>query len=419
MKLTKTENQLLNLDQKIVDLTRNIKLLSSLSWPVEVQANFLENWRQKTPKLPHIEYPKIDSKPAIDALLTLRKKIDRSHPVGRYLHQTVSSYILASKLLASIGTKELTEYSIQLYGKPGNLLPGSHTHNIDAAKHFINIASDYAKAYRFEENNYCVSSESFKQQLSETIKKFFIHHSVSVEIDDNLAAKATAGASRIKLRGGTCYSPYEYSQLLEHEVFVHTLTALNGQEQPHFKTFGLGSPRTTASQEGLATFAELVTGTIDINRMERIALRIIGIDKALNGADFIEVFKFFLESGQNELESFNSTMRIFRGVPVTGGSAFTKDTVYLHGLMSVHTFFRWALIHQRLDLCRYLFAGRMTIGDVVRLAPCFETKLLAAPLYLPPWLTRTNGLAGYLSFSVFANKIHINELNANYFDESH
>lgn len=103
---------------------------------------------------------------------------------------------------------------------------------------------------------------------------------------------------------------------------------------------------------------------------------------------------------------------------MTGGSAFTKDTVYLHGLMSVHTFFRWALVHNRLALCRFLFAGRMTVGDVVKLEPYFQSGLLAEPRYLPPWMTRTNGLAAYLSFSVFTNKIHIHELHDAFYNKS-
>ena len=37
---------------------------------------------------------------------------------------------------------------------------------------------------------------------------------------------------------------------------------------------GLGAPRTTRTQEGLATFAEIITGAIDISRLRRIALRV-------------------------------------------------------------------------------------------------------------------------------------------------
>src|SRR5690606_25950405 len=145
------------------------------------------------------------------------------------------------------------------------------------------------------------------------------------------------------LRAGASFTDYDRHQLLEHEAFVHSLTALNGREQPVLGSLALASPRTTATQEGLATFAEQITGSIDIERMKRVSLRIEAVAMALDGADFLEVFAYFLEAGQNEVESFSSAQRVFRGVPLTGGAAFTKDTVYLRGLIGVHTFFRWAL----------------------------------------------------------------------------
>jgi uncharacterized protein (TIGR02421 family) len=167
----------------------------------------------------------------------------------------------------------------------------------------------------------------------------------------------------------------------------------------------------TATQEGLATFAELITGAIDIERMKRISLRILAIDMAMRGADFIEVFRFFLAAGQPEPDSFASAQRVFRGVPVTGGAAFTKDTVYLHGLLSVHTFFRWCLRHKRLRLTRLLFAGKMTLQDVFALEPLFDEGVLAPPLYVPPWIQRANGLAGMLAFSLFANRIRLDQVD--------
>ena len=121
-------------------------------------------------------------------------------------------------------------------------------------------------------------------------------------------------------------------------------------------------------------------------------MRIIAIDMALKGADFIDVFRYFLENDQTEADSFSSASRIFRGAPVTGGAAFTKDTVYLHGLLSVHTFFRWSLKNQRLKLCRSLFAGKMALHDVIALEPWFDSGWIIQPTYLPHWVQRANGL---------------------------
>jgi hypothetical protein len=98
---------------------------------------------------------------------------------------------------------------------------------------------------------------------------------------------------------------------------------------------------------------------------------------------------------------------VFRGVPVTGGSAFAKDNVYLSGLLAVHTFFRWAFRVQRMDLLRYLFAGKLALADVLSLEPYFLDGTLAPPRWLPPWMQQAHGLAGKLAFSVFINGIRM------------
>jgi len=233
---------------------------------------------------------------------------------------------------------------------------------------------------------------------------------VAVELDAELIAKAAAGAYRIRLRDGAAFNDYDRGQLLHHEALVHSLTALNGREQPVLSSLAMSSPRITATQEGLAVLAELITGNIDIERMKRVSLRTEAIAMALEGADFIEVFHWFQAAGQDPGESFASAQRVFRGVPLQGGSAFAKDTVYLRGLVEVHTFFRQALREGRLRQCRRLFAGKMTLGDAMRLDPLFDAGVLVPPRWLPDWVARANGLAGQLAFSLFANRIRLDRL---------
>ena len=145
-----------------------------------------------------------------------------------------------------------------------------------------------------------ISATALQLQLQATLDDFFDERVIEVELDPDLIAKAAAGATRIRLRHGAAFSDYDRHQLLQHEAFVHSLTALNGREQPHLQSLALSSPRTTATQEGLATFAEQITGSIDIERMKRISLRIEAVAMALDGADFIEVFRFFLDAGQTD-----------------------------------------------------------------------------------------------------------------------
>lgn len=402
------------LDRRLVQAAKSVKLLSAVSWPAQVQSQFLDQWRNGVVRLPNIEYTKFNFDAVRDEIEAVQKATVslREHPVADYLWRTAESQLVATRLLDALGTSAVTEHSIRLFGKPGDELPGTELHNIDAARHFILLADELSHELASQETDHSLSAEMLRDDLQRSIDAFFVHHKIKVEIDPRLMAKAAAGPTRIRLRSATAFSEYDRHQLLEHEAFVHSLTALNGREQPNLASFGINSPRTVATQEGLATFAELITGTIDIGRMKRISLRIIAINMALKGADFIDVFKYLLETGQSETDCFTSTQRVFRGVPLTGGHAFTKDTVYLHGLLSVHTFFRWALKNSRLKLIRYLFAGKMTLHDVIALEDYFNSGWLSPPLYIPPWVSKANGLAGMLAFSLFANRIRLDHVTA-------
>ncbi|HEX6834268.1 MAG TPA: flavohemoglobin expression-modulating QEGLA motif protein [Rudaea sp.] len=399
------------LDRRLVAAVKGIKLLGAVSWPAALQAQFIADWHAGRARLPEVVYAKPGYAPVRAELGAIRAACDAGHPIGDYVSRTAQSWCVATELLDAVGTPQITEHSVRLFGRPGDTLPGGSVSNLDAARHFIALANELDREIIESEADYCIPAELLRDELQKQISAFFSHHKVSVEIDPDLIAKAAAGPTRIRLRSSTCFSEYDKHQLLEHEAFVHSLTALNGREQPNLKSLALNSPRITATQEGLATFAELMSGSIDIERMKRISLRILAIDLALQGADFIEVFRFFLGAGQSDTDSFTSAMRVFRGAPTGGGSAFTKDTVYLHGLLSVHTFFRWALKQQKLSLCRNLFAGKMTLHDVIALEPYYASGYIAPPLYIPPWVRRANGLAGTLAFSLFANRIRLDRVD--------
>ncbi len=398
-------------DSRLVEAAKGLHVLAHLAWPSSVQSEFLANFSAGRPALPEVHYANLDLSDTLRELAQIAGDAARvDSPIARYLERTARSYLAIGRLMNCAGSREAGNISIEIYGRPGDPLPGSTTNNLDAALYFVEISREYERATSGEAVDYCLTGSMVADAMAERIGSVIPENIVEVKVDSRLVAKAAAGATRVRLREGTHFTKFDVEQLLQHEVFVHSLTALNGRAQGQLTSLSLGAPRTTATQEGLATFAELVTGAIDIQRMERIALRIIGIDAALSGADFIEVFQLFREAGQPDVESFNSTMRIFRGVPVDGGDAFTKDGVYLQGLLEVHTFFRWALQNGRLELGRYLLGGRMSLGDVFALEPFFRAGELAGPRYLPPWMTQTNNLTAHLAFSVFANHIAIDDV---------
>jgi uncharacterized protein (TIGR02421 family) len=400
------------LDQRLLAAVRGIRILSTVAWPASLEDRMIAAYARGQYTLPQVQYavPNLSTERA--ELAAIEREAGYDDPLGEYLSRTAESWRIAAEMLEAVGTDQVTAPSIVLYGRPGDLISGSDRSNLDAARYFVELADELGSDLIADDVLVAISAEDLRADLSKTLDEFFGAPLISVEVDPELTAKAAAGATRIRLRGGTRFTDYDRHQLLAHEALVHSLTALNGRAQPLLASFGRTSPRVTATQEGLAVFAELMSGAIDISRLKRISLRILAIDMALSGADFVEVYRFFCECGQNPADSFHSAQRVFRGVPLTGGAAFAKDNVYLSGLLTVHTFFRWALKQRRMDMLRHLFAGKLALHDVISLQPYFESGVIAAPRWLPPWMQHAHGLAGKLAFSLFVNRIHMGKVQA-------
>lgn len=398
------------LDARLVEGAKSIKILSSLAWPANLGEKFLADWNSGNPKLPEVTYRGLDLKKAKDALRAVIDSSNDEHPVASYISKTAESYVVAAMMLEGMGTAAFTELSVQLYGAPAQPIGPSGITVLEAAEHFISATDAFAKTTAVREEEYCVLPSAVAAELQNKISAFFTDHPVEVVVDASLASKAAAGARKIRIRGGTCFSWMDIPQLLHHEAFVHTLTMLNGREQRYLKSMGLGSPRTTRAQEGLALFAELVTGSIDLSRLRRIALRVKAVHLAMEGADFIDLFRFFLQSGQNELESFHSSMRIFRGGDVRGRIVCTKDVVYLEGLVFLETFLLKSIQAGKTNYIPALFSGRLALGDVITLEPFYENGFVSPPLYQPEWARNCNCLTAFLLYSSFTNQISLDKV---------
>ena len=399
------------LDSALCALAPTVKVLSRLSWPESVITEFLHSWRRGEPFVPKVGYF-TNGLPlgAKQELERIRDAADPDDPIEGYLRDTAGSYAKAVELISSAGTPAFLELSRELYGDPFDRLPGTHLTHFEAAQQLLDITAPWAAACNGEEQLHCMTAEHVRSEIQARVDPFFTEHPITVVIDRRLTSKAAAAARRIRLRGRASYTEADIDQLLEHEAFVHSATALNGKLQP-IQAFGLASPRTTATQEGLATIAELITGSMDLSRLRRLALRIIAVKHVVEGADFVEVFRYFLRAGQSEDESARSAARVFRGGDPRGRIAFTKDVVYLHGLIGVHTFLRRAIFDSRIELIPRLFAGRLTLGDVLKLDSAFEEGDLLPGRYVTHWAADARRLAAHLSFSLILNRIKLESVD--------
>jgi uncharacterized protein (TIGR02421 family) len=404
-------------DRALAAIGKRIKVLKAIDWPAEMEEHFLAGWRAGRPQLPAPPTrarPPGEEAPALQALM---RRLDRGHPIGHWLYKSAWSYLVAVRMLEGVGTPEFTRCSALLYGRPDLRYRSQPVSNADSAQEMLATTDQLIDHRLLEPIAFDIPAEEFARRLRERIAPLFDRDRVEVVLDPTLASKATASSKRINLRASALFSERDLEQLAQHEAFVHTLTSINGRHQPHFKVLGLGTPRTTRTQEGLATFSEIFTGAIDISRLRRVALRVVMVKRALEGADFIEVFRGFLDAGQSEVESYRSAARVFRGGDVRGRVCFTKDGAYLEGVMLVHVLIRKLLQEGRADLLPMLFVGRVNMADVFTLAPFLESGVIARARYLPPWARDPQRVLATMAFSAAAQRLRLDTFDLNRFVE--
>jgi uncharacterized protein (TIGR02421 family) len=164
--------------------------------------------------------------------------------------------------------------------------------------------------------------------------------------------------------------------LLQHEIGVHMLTAVNGNRQP-LGIFGSGLANYEGIQEGLGVFAEFLVGGLTDARLRLLAARVLVVEAMLAGAGFVDCFR--LLSDQHAFmprSAFNIVARIFR----SGG--LTKDAIYLRGLQQV-----FAFVARGDDLAPFWF-GKIAEHHVTVVDELLQRGLLRAPLATPEFLSR-------------------------------
>jgi uncharacterized protein (TIGR02421 family) len=235
-------------------------------------------------------------------------------------------------------------------------------------------------------------------------------------LSDGIVSDAAAGSDVIKIKGGAKFSKKDIDIFEVHEGYVHVATTLNGKAQKVAKFLSKGSPRVSTTQEGLAILMEILTFSTYPLRARAINDRIIGIDKAEEGADFLEVYDFYLTEGYSEQESFRNSMRVFRGGVITGGAPFTKDISYCRGFVENYNFIRTAIRRGRPEIVPFLFAGKLSVDDIPLLYQKSLEGIVDAPTLLPTQFEDMNGLAVWMSFSNFLNTVDMGAVSK-YYDE--
>src|SRR6185503_8461598 len=120
--------------------------------------------------------------------------------------QTARSYMTAAAMLENVGTTAFTALSVEIYGKPGDRLGSGNLTNVDAADHFLKVSDEFASTVYVTAEDYKYTPQFVTSHLDEVVRPVFGEHTPQFVIDPDLASKAAAGASRVRIRGNTLFS---------------------------------------------------------------------------------------------------------------------------------------------------------------------------------------------------------------------
>lgn len=394
----------------LLEAEDRLPVLRSLSWDRAVGDSFL-----KSGGLPKPTYPVIDPAPSRERTAKARTLIAGSTPVHHWLRRFADITDETAALLSSIGTRAFHAHSVALYGAPSSPIADGRRTALELAQRLDALLADLEGGMKLEPPE-TLSADEIKARLDLRLPAHFGADAPRVDVTMNVSGKAAAGRDTIKLRKDAHFSDLDVTQLLQHEAFVHIATGKNGAAQANFPILAESYPGNARTQEGLAVFAEFISGALDPHRFRRLADRVIAIDMAASGADFVEVFNFFRERGPADapFEAFENARRVFRGGVLTGGAPFTKDSIYLGGLLEVHNFLRAAVRTGDAGFIRLLFVGKIDLADLDAMKMLRAEGLIDTPRYLPPWATDLRYLLSYLAYSTFLNEISLKDVVAKY-----
>jgi uncharacterized protein (TIGR02421 family) len=391
--------------QRLHRVAKPMRVLSALQWPASARDEFLASGGDA---MPTVEYPPFDCDPIVDEVRNLRRSIFPGALVDDWLESVASALEHTARMLAARGSEAFLTYNRELYGTPHTPLRYDPHTPYELATRVNDVLAGLDRAGLALTVDRRHSAQEVAEILTAgVVAHFGPHDAPKIEIADELSANALATATKIKVRAAARFTDRDAAQLLNHEAFIHVLTAVNGRYQEQLPILAIGHPGTTRTQEGLAVFSEFVSGTLELDRFRRLADRVVAVQMVIDGADFIELFRWFSDRSPSPEQAFESTRRIFRGGPITGGAPFTKDCVYLSGFLSVSTFIRAAFVQDRLDCIGTLLAGKLDLFDIPALVELRRLGLCRSAVHRPPWVNDPGWALTWLTYSTFVAAIDL------------
>lgn len=423
--LTTYQQTIRDLSERIVQAQRPIRLLDAIKWDPSIKEDFFKNNFKKLPAIDRSYYerlplafdPATKNDEFYEIELAIRRHLGQFSPVGNIMQRICREYREVVRMINARGESEFSKISQELYGSSEDVFYAGAPSLNDLAQATSHTLANMEN-YRIQEiDDKIYTSADVVAILQERMSSYFhtADIKVHVKLSDGIIADAAAGADTIRIRCGGMYSAREIRIFEVHEGWVHMGTTLNGAEQPICTFLSKGPPSSTITQEGLAIILEVFTFASYPRRVKKLTDRITAVNMIEKGANFFEVFRFFLTQGYSEDDSYGNTTRVFRGSIPTGGP-FTKDLTYSKGFILIYNFLRLAIRRGLLSRIPLLFLGKTTLEDLRTFSDLIEEEVVIPPKFIPPQFKDLSALTAWMTYSNFLNRFNLERVENDYKD---
>ena len=420
---TSYKEKVRQLSLRLVEAQRPIRIRDAVKWDDQTESRVIASGFKHMPEigpdyykterpLPYAPEEKIGEFEAIKR--DVEREIGPEDDIAKILVRNCGEYQDVVRMLLARGTADFYEYSRKLYGSPKDHFVGDNTTIRELGMMLYDILTGIPEDGLGAVYPRVLAAEQVVDRLNDRFTRYFSDNAVHVKLDDGILSDAAAGADYVKINCGVMFSEREVDLLEVHEGWVHVGSSLNGARQRVGSWLAKGPPCTTSIQEGLAALVELITFTTTPSRAKKLNNRILACDKAEDGADFLDICEFYRTEGYSEKECFQHGQRVVRGGLVTGGAPFTKDITYCKGFVMLYNFLRTAIRFGRPELIPFLFVGKVTLEDVPVLWRKYRDGVIDPPFYLPQQFRDLNGLAMWMAYSNFFNRVNLNSIQEYY-----
>jgi len=420
--MTKVQETIRDLSSRIIKAQEPICVLDAIKWDDSLMQEFFKNKEKKLPAVDEEYYAKYPLGFDPDDKISEFRKIvrDTKNQLGQFstitrlIERRCENYCKTVRMLGARGTKQFSELSMELFGGAQDAFYPDGPRLCELGQLLGDVLHSLSHEMITKEDEKQYSAEEAKDILQERLSHFFSEKDqVKVVIDDTMVADAAAGADSIKINSKVRFSERDLKYLEVHEGWIHIGTTINGANQPYCTFLSKGSPACSVTQEGLAIVTEVFTFSSSPVRMLKITNRVKSIDLVSDGANFIDIYRFFKEQGYSDVDSYSYASRVFRGSAPTLGP-FTKDLSYAKGFLLIYNYIRLAVQQNLIHHIPMFFVGKLLIEEIHDLLELSKQGLVDPPIYMPPQFKDLSALSTWMCFSVFLNKFDLETVAKNY-----